>query len=119
MPHLTLMVVSAVAALGVIAVSGLMSLAEVTPNPVSQNWLAAAHSEVEMKTWVFKTAIVIAANILVGHYQVQSIIILIAAGWIVYVNIRYVSRDMWGYQQLGRQGVCCKDARGRGPVIGS
>lgn len=110
MPHLTLMVVSAVAALAVIAVSGLMSLAEVTPNPVSQNWLAAAHSEVEMKTWVFKTAIVIAANILVGHYQVQSIIILIAAGWIVYVHIRYVSSDTPG-------ATCRRDTRGRGPPL--
>lgn len=91
MPHMVLMLVAAVAAVLAIAVSGLMSLAEVTPNPASQNWLAAAHSAVEVKTWAFKTAIVISANILVGNQQVQSILLLIAAGWIAYVHLRYVS----------------------------
>lgn len=91
MPHLATMAIAGVTAVMVIAAHGVLSLAEVTPNPVSQNWLASAHSEVEVKTWVFKTLIVLAANILVGHNQVQSIIILIPAGWIVYVHIRYVS----------------------------
>jgi hypothetical protein len=91
MPHMALMGISGVTALAVIAAHGILSIAEVTPNPLSQNWLASAHSEVEVKSWVFKTVIVLAVNILVGHLQVQSIIILVAAGWIVYVHIRYVS----------------------------
>lgn len=94
MPHVALMAISGVTALAIVAAHGILSLAEVTPNPLSQNWLASAHSEVEVKTWVFKTAIVLAANILAGHLQVQSIIILIAAAWIVYIHIRYVSRSI-------------------------
>lgn len=99
MPHLATLAISGVTAVVVIAVHGVLSLAEVTPNPISQNWLASAHSEVEVKTWVFKTAIVLSANILTGNNQVQAIIILLAAGWIVYVHIRYVSAGpgrTWG-----------------------
>lgn len=110
MPHLAVIAISAVTALGVIAAHGILSLAEVTPNPLSQNWLAAAHSEVEMKTWAFKTLIVIAANILVGNVQAQSIIMLICSGWIVYVHIRYVS-DSWlragsGLLEAGAHHAC-------------
>jgi len=106
MPHFALEVVGAAGAVLVIATGGLMSLGEVTPNPVSRNWLATAHSEVEVKTWVFKTAIVLSANILTGSAQIQSIVILIAAGWIVYVHIRYVSRvrnPVWVYS-VGAEG---------------
>lgn len=91
MPHLAVITISGATAVVFIAAHGILAIAELTPNPLSRKWLAVAHSEVELKTWVFKTAIVVAANILVGNGQVQSIIILIAAGWIVYVHIRYVS----------------------------
>lgn len=91
MPHLAVIAISGVTAIVFIAAHGILAIAELTPNPLSKKWLAVAHSEVELKTWVFKTAIVVAANVLVGNGQVQSIIILIAAGWIVYVHIRYVS----------------------------
>lgn len=115
MPHLATLAISGVTAVVVIAVHGILSLAEVTPNPVSQNWLASAHSEVEVKTWVFKTAIVLAANILAGNHQVQAIIILLAAGWIVYVHIRYVSAGP-------QPGSCCRQGCGvewRAPHVGT
>jgi hypothetical protein len=74
-----------------IVISGLFALADVTPNPVSQNWLATAHSGVEVKTWVFKTLIVICANALTGFLKVHVTPILIFATWIAYVHVRWVS----------------------------
>jgi hypothetical protein len=96
MPHLALEVVAAVGCIIVIAVAGLLALADVTPNPVSQNWLATAHSGVEVKSWLFKTAIVVAANVLAGFGQLQCMLIMIAAGWTAYVHVRYVSRTCGG-----------------------
>jgi hypothetical protein len=90
-PHIANLAVATVFSLVFIAVAGLFALADVTPNPVSQNWLATAHATVEFKTWVFKTAIVICANVFTGFLKLQVTPIMIFAAWIAYVHIRWVS----------------------------
>jgi hypothetical protein len=90
MPYLGTMVASAVFAVIFAAISGLFALADVTPNPVSQRWLAQADSSVEFKAWIFKTVIVLCANVLQGIHNVQSLLILIAAGWLAYTYLRWV-----------------------------
>jgi hypothetical protein len=101
MPHLVSMAVGGVGCILVVAVGGLMALGEVTPNPVSQNWLATAHSEVEVKAWLLKSAMVLCANMLAGYAEVQTVLVMIAAGWIAYVHVRYVSQAACGW--AGRQ----------------
>lgn len=91
MPHITHGAVAAVMALLVIIMAGLISLGDATPNPVSQHWMCAAHSQVEQKAFLFKTVIVLSANLLSGHWQAQASIILVAAGWLAYVYVRWVS----------------------------
>jgi lipopolysaccharide/colanic/teichoic acid biosynthesis glycosyltransferase len=93
-PHIAHLTVAIVFSLVFIAVAGLFALADVTPNPVSQNWLATAHATVEFKTWVFKTMIVICANALNGFLKLQVTPIMIFTAWIAYVHIRWVSRAL-------------------------
>ncbi|WIA17635.1 hypothetical protein OEZ85_014441 [Tetradesmus obliquus] len=88
-PHIAQLTVACVFSFVFIAVAGLFALADVTPNPVSQNWLATAHAGVEVKTWVFKTLIVVCANALTGHWKGQVTPILIFATWIFYVHVRW------------------------------
>ncbi|WIA37851.1 hypothetical protein OEZ86_014704 [Tetradesmus obliquus] len=88
-PHIAHLTVACVFSLVFVAVAGLFALADVTPNPVSQNWLATAHAGVEVKTWVFKTLIVVCANALTGHWKGQVTPILIFATWIFYVHVRW------------------------------
>jgi hypothetical protein len=91
LPHIAHITVASVFSVVFILVGGLFALADVTPNPVSQNWLATAHAGVEVKTWVFKTAIVLCANVLTGFLKLQVTPILIFATWIAYVHVRWVS----------------------------
>lgn len=91
MPHLAQLVIAAVFAVIYIAAGGLFALADVTPNPVSKNWLATAHSTVEVKAWALRTLIVLCASLLSGFYKVQTTPILIFAAWLAYVHIRWVS----------------------------
>jgi hypothetical protein len=91
LPHIAHLTVASVFSVVFILVGGLFALADVTPNPVSQNWLATAHAGVEVKTWVFKTAIVLCANVLTGFPKLQVTPILVFATWIAYVHVRWVS----------------------------
>jgi hypothetical protein len=91
MPQVIHMAVGGVFAAITILVGGLYALGDADYNPVSQVWLASSRSEVEVKAWFFKTVVVLGANLLMGHWQVQSIAILIACGWLAYVYVRWVS----------------------------
>jgi hypothetical protein len=110
-PHIANMSIAIVFSVVFIAVGGLFALADVTPNPASQNWLATAHATVEFKTWVFKTLIVIFANVLTGFLKLQITPIMIFAAWIAYVHIRWVSLSgstlQW-CKQLRLEASACK-----------
>lgn len=101
------MVIAALGTMMVAAVSGIMSLGEVTPNPTSQNWLAAAHSNVEFKSWLFKTVLVVSANVLAGLPQLQCALVMVAAGWLAYTHVRWVRRRLWLMDWACEQTVCC------------
>ena len=91
MPHVAQLTVSVIFAALHIAVGGLFALADVSPNPVSQRFMATAHSEVEVKAWGFKTLIVLCINLLSGFWKLQAVPIMIFAFWLAYIYVRWVS----------------------------
>lgn len=91
MPYQAQLAVAAVFTLIYIAVGGLFALADTSPNPVSQRFMATAHSAVEVEAWAFKTLIVLCINLLSGFWKLQAVPILIFATWLAYVYVRWVS----------------------------
>ena len=53
--------------------------------PVVACWL-----QVELKVFAMKTAVVLVANLGIGHYPAQCAVILILTGWMAYVHVRWV-----------------------------
>lgn len=91
MPHLSQLAIAAAFSVTYIAVGGLFALADASPNPVSQRFMASAHSSVEVKAWAFKTIIVLCINLLSGFWKLQAVPILIFTTWMAYVYVRWVS----------------------------
>lgn len=91
MPYVAQLTASAIFAVLHIMIGGLFALADVSPNPVSQRYVATAHSEVEVKAWGFKTLIVLCINLLSGYWKLQAVPIMIFAFWMAYTYVRWVS----------------------------
>jgi hypothetical protein len=106
MPAAIHVAVGAAIALLVAAAGALFAFADVTNDLKSRMWMANAHAAVELKGWALRTLIVLSSNLLIGNPQAQSLINLVAAGWLAYVYLRWVSAHAC-LRRHGPVNSCC------------